>query len=333
MAELLQPTPEQTQLLIRSGSNNRAEALEATHQLALALEIPLRKGIMSGDISSDIPTRIPLQPGASPEFPLDFIAPGTEKDYIAYTIPNHGRIPERNIESDFITLPTFEVASSIDWLLKYARDARWDVINRAMQVLEASFVKKQNDDIWHTVLAAAVDRNIVVYDSAANAGQFTKRLVSLMKTVMRRNGGGNSTSTNRGKLTDLYVSPEAIEDIRDWGVDQIDEITRRAIYTAEEGSINRIYQVNLHDVDEFGVGQEYQNFFENDLGGSLQGSDEELIVGLDKSTDDSFVMPIRQDVQVFEDDNMHRQRRGGVYAWGEYGVGVLDNRRVIAGSF
>jgi len=37
-----------------------------------------------------------------------------------------------------------------------------------------------------------------------------------MKTVMRRNGGGNSTSANRGQLTDLYVSPEAVEDIRNW---------------------------------------------------------------------------------------------------------------------
>lgn len=41
--------------------------------------------------------------------------------------------------------------------------------------------KKINDDAWHTLLAAGLDRNVVVYDSAATAGQFTKRLVSLMK--------------------------------------------------------------------------------------------------------------------------------------------------------
>ena len=82
-----------------------------------------------------------------------------------------------------------------------------------MEVLEASFVKKMNDDGWHTILAAGVDRNIVVFDSDAAAGQFTKRLVNLMKTVMRRNGGGNSSSNNRGQLTDLYVSPEAMEDL------------------------------------------------------------------------------------------------------------------------
>ena len=102
--------------------------------------------------------------------------------------------------------------------------------------MQSSFVKKTNDDAWHTLLAAGVDRNILVYDADAAIGQFTKRLVSLLKTVMRRNGGGNSSSINRGKLTDLYVSPEAIEDIRNWGVDQIDEVTRREIYNADDAS-------------------------------------------------------------------------------------------------
>ena len=328
------PTPEMTALLKQSGSANRAESLEATHQLAVALEQPLRQGIMSGDITSGIFETINLAPGAAPEFPLDFLAPGTEKDFVAYSIPNHGRIPERYIEGDYVMIPTFEIGSSIDWTLRYARDARWDVVSRALQVLQSSFVKKTNDDAWHTILAAAVDRNILVYDADAAAGQFTKRLVSMLKTVVRRNGGGNSSSINRGQLTDLYVSPEAIEDIRNWGVDQIDEVTRREIYNAadDSGVITRIFSVNLHDLDEIGVGQEYQNFFKNELSGSLQASDVELVVGLDQSTNDSFVRPVRENVQVFEDDNLHRQRRAGFYGFAEHGFAVLDNRRVILGS-
>ena len=81
-----------------------------------------------------------------------------------------------------------------------------------------------NDDGWHTLLAAGVDRNIVVYDSDAMLASSLRDLVSLMKTVMRRNGGGNSASNNRGSLTDLYVSPEAMEDIRNWGVDQLTKL-------------------------------------------------------------------------------------------------------------
>ena len=328
------PTPEMTELLRKSGSANRAESLDATHQLAVALELPLRKGVMSGDIISNIYETVLLDQGSTPEFPLDFLAPGTEKDFVAYSVPNHGRIPERYVEGDYVMVPTFEIAASIDWTLRYARDARWDIVGRALQVLQSSFVKKTNDDGWHTILAAGVDRNILVYDADAAAGQFTKRLVSLLKTVMRRNGGGNSSSINRGKLTDLYISPEAVEDIRNFGVDQIDEVTRREIYTAEDGAdtIMRIFSVNMHDLDELGVGQEYQSFFTNELSGSLQASDVELVVGLDLSTNDSFVRPVRENVQVFEDDNLHRQRRAGFYGFAEHGFAVLDNRRVIVGS-
>jgi hypothetical protein len=190
-----------------------------------------------------------------------------------------------------------------------------------------------NDDGWHTLLAAGVDRDLVVFDSDANASQFTKRLVSLMKTVMRRNGGGNSASNNRGMLTDLYVSPEAMEDIRNWGVDQLDEVTRREIYTAADGTVNRVFGVNLHSLDELGEGQEYQLFATDTLGGDVTTqSDVEFVVGLDLSKKDSFIMPVRQEVQIFEDESLHRQKRAGFYGWAEQGFAVLDNRRVLLGS-
>jgi hypothetical protein len=327
-----QPTPEVTDLLVRSGSANREVALAANREFAKALELPLRQGLLSGNILDNIFEPIQLAQSATPEFPLDFIAPGTEKDFVAYTVPNHGYIPERHVESDYVMVPTYDIGASIDYLLKYARDARWDVVGRAMEVLEASFVKKMNDDGWHTLLAAAVDRNIVVYDSDANANQFTKRLVSLMKTVMRRNGGGNSASNNRGILTDLYVSPEAMEDIRNWGIDIVDEITRREIYTAADGTLNRVFGVNLHDRDELGVGQEYQLFYTSTLGGTLPSGKGEVVVGLDLRKRDSFIMPVRQEVQIFEDETLHRQKRAGFYGWAEQGFAVLDNRRVLLGA-
>ena len=150
--KFFEPTPEMNQLLSRAGSLQREESLAATSELAKALELPLRQGVMSGNILGDIFEAITLQPGATAEFPLDFLAPGTEKEFVAFTIPNHGRIPERHVEGDYVMVPTYDVGASIDWLLKYARDARWDVVGRAMEVLQGQFVKKMNDDGWHTLL-------------------------------------------------------------------------------------------------------------------------------------------------------------------------------------
>ena len=328
------PTPEFIELLRRSGDSDKSIAIQAQRDIAKALELPLRKGVLFGDIITSIYEAMPLEPGATPEFPLDLLAPGTETNHVAFTNPGNGRIPERHVEGDYVMVNTYGITSSIDFLLKYAREANWNVVARAMQVLESSFVKKMNDDGWHTLLAGAVDRNILVYDADAAAGQFTKRLVSLMKTVMRRNGGGNSV-TAPGRLTDLYLSPEAIEDIRNWGVDQLDEVSRREIYTAGDdgGPLTRVFGVNLHDVFEFGDNQEYQDYFVTDLGGSLATGDVELVIGLDQGASDSFVMPVKKEVEIFEDAALHRHQRQGYYGWAEIGFGVLDNRRVIAGSF
>lgn len=330
------PSPETIELIKRSGSNDRNEALRAQYELAKAFETPLRQGVLVGDIirGANIFEAMVLQPGAVAEFPLDLLNPGEEDDFVAFTNPGHGYIPQRQVEGDYVQVPTYKITNAIDWLLRYARDARWDIVQRSMQVMEAGFIKKINDDGWHTLLTAAADRNVLVYDADATQGQFTKRLVSSMKINMRRNAGGNTGSLRRGKLTDLYLSPEALEDIRNWGVDQVDEITRHELFiSGDTGSVSKIFGVMLNDLDEFGEDQEYQLFYTAVLGGSMATSDSEIVIGLDKSINDSFLMPVREELQVFNDDNLHRWQKAGVYGWMELGFLVADNRRVLLGSF
>lgn len=336
MSYLNKPDEQAIELLKRTGSDNRQESMEAMAELAMALQLPLREGVLVGDIASNIFERMVMAPGSSTEFPLDLLSPGDESEHVAYVSPRHGRIPERAVEGDYVMVPTYEISSSIDWLLRYAREARWDIVSRATQVLEAGFVKKMNDDGWHTILAAGVDRNILVYDADAAAGQFTKRLVSLMKVVMRRNAGGNSASVRRGALTDIYLSPEGVEDMRNWGVDQLDEVSRREIYVAADGAgaVSRVFNVNVHALDELGENQEYQTYYTDSLSGTLgPSSDVELVVGLDLNANDSFVMPVKQEVMIYDDPSMHRAGRASLYGRGEIGFGVLDNRRVLLGSF
>ena len=323
------PSAEMIDLYVRSGDPDKPVAIQAQREIAKALELPLRQGIMAGNINVFTPST-----DGTDEFPLDLLAPGTETQHVAYTNPGHGYIPQKSVESDYVRIATYSVASSIDFLLSYARKGNWDILGRAMSVLEDSFVKKMNDDAWHTVLAAVADRNILVYDADAANGQLTKRLVSLLKTVMRRNAGGNSVSS-RGRLTDLYTSIEGVEDIRNWGIDQLDDTSRREVYQAADSGapLTRIYGVTLHDLFELGDGQEYQDYFVTDLGGSLSSGDTELVIGLDTQTNDSFIMPVKMPVTIFEDETLHRSQRQGYYGWAEVGFGVLDGRRVIAGSF
>ena len=323
--------PEMDQLLVATASNDYRAADDAQSKFVKALELPLRKGIMSGDITGGIFEMMDFTNTRHVEFPIDFLNPGDEDDFTAFVMPNCGYIPQNSVEGDYITIPTYTIGNSIDWCLKYAKDANWNIVDRAVQVFKDGFVKKINDDAWHTLLAAGLDRNVVVYDSAASAGQFTKRLVSLMKVFMRRNGGGNSASTNQARLTDLYISPEAEEDIRNWNIDQVDEMTRREIFTSRDG-LTSIFQVNLHSLTELGEGQLLQLYFENTLGGSLPAGDVELVVGLDLSANDSFVMPVRQQLEIFSDAALHRQMRSGIYGMLELGIAALSSSRVLLGS-
>lgn len=333
MKKIKEITPEMKELLKLSGSNDFNVSQAATMQLTKALELPLQQGVLNGDITSGIFEAIRLDPGVAPEFPLDALRTGQERYFVAYTIPNVGRIPEKTVEGDFVMVPTFDVGAAIDWSLKYARDARWDVVARCMEILEGMFVRKSNSDAWHTILASAVSRNLSVYDDAATGGLFTKRLVALMQTVMRRNAGGNSTSVNQGKLTDLFMSPEAHQDVLSWDLTQIpDAIREKIFFNWDANGVTQIGSVRLHAIDELGVGQEFQTYLTDVLGATLQSGKTEFVVGLDLAHNDSFVNPIREDIQIFDDPMLHRQRRAGVYGWRSHGFSALSNLRSLIGN-
>jgi hypothetical protein len=328
--------PEEVLALLKAtASEVTSEREQAQYEFAKAIETPLRQGVLYGDVVRNLYEPVKFAPGATIEWPLDLLAPGEEDEFVAYTSPGIGKIGEKRVEGDYVTVPTYEISDSIQWSLRYAFEANWNIVARCLQILEASFVKKINDDGWHTALTAAVDRNVLVYDADASAGQFTKRLVSLMKTVMMRNGGGNSASLRQSQLTDLFLSPEAVEDIRNWGVDQIDEVTRREIYNSSDDGdkLSRIFGVNLHPLREFGEGQEYQSFFTGTLGGTLQAADVELVIGVDLKNRDSFIMPYKREVQMWADPNLHRRGEEGYYGRGEFGFACLDGRRVLSASY
>jgi len=346
-------TNEAKDLLVKAGSNNRAEAELAQAEIAqgiqeaiqkpfgaketnvsTAVANPIREGVVDGDIVSDIFLSEDFTNTGDMRIPLDLLSPGTEKEHIAYVLPDHGKIPQRRVEADYVMLNTYPIGNSIDCTRNFLRNARFDILRRMIEVLRAGFVKKDNDDGWQTLLAAADGRGLVVFDGDAANGQFTPKLTSLMKTVMRRNGGGNSTSLNRKKLTDMYMAPEAFEDMVSWGLNLIPDSFRETIFRSADGGINGLFGVNFHDIDEFGVGQEYNNYYKDTLAGTFGTSDTTVLIGLDlTSKDKAFMNPVSEPLSVFEDNTLHRHGLVGFYGHKESGWAVLDVRYVLAGSY
>jgi len=320
--------------------NVRAAAQRA---FAATLAVPLRKAIFDAATTDGIFERDILAPGATPNYPLDFVKPGDEDQFVAFTLPKTGRIPERHVEGDELWVPTFRVGNAIDWDIRYMRMARFDVVARALEVYKEGFVRKNNSDAWRTILAAAKDRGMIVAASGSAPftgslsavspvapGEFTKELISRARTAMTRGAGGNG---NAGALTDVFLSVEAMEDVRSWSATEVDDFTRREIIQASDKNLAKVYGVNLHHMTEFGEGQEYQLYVTNTLGGTLPASTLEWAVGLDLSTQDSFVEPVVQDLETFEDPNLYRSQKMGVFGWLEHGFAVLDSRRVLMMAF
>lgn len=329
-----------TEMLKASASSDFYKAQAAMEQLVKAFNPVVRKGVLACDIVKDIFAAIPIEPGMPARFPVDFLQPGTESDYSAYTVAGCGYIPQRTVEGDYVDVPYYKVANSIDWCIDYAENARWDVVSSALDRYRRGFDKKLNDDGWHVILAAGYGRGIIAVDSAASSGYLSKRLISAMKVTMRRNGGGNSTCVDRGQLTDLYLSPEAMEDMRNWNLDEIDDVSRRELMNAGDcdGGSVRVFCVNFHPLDELGEGQEYQTFYEtqlgqNDVNNGMPAGKVELVVGLDlRERQSSFVMPVRTPLRTFNDPNLVRQQKQGVFGWMQIGFGALDSRKVLLGA-
>jgi len=317
------------------GSADREQAAEAAAMFAEAIEAPLRQVILSGDNGVEaIYTPEDHTDNQRIEYPLDLLTPGQERDFVAYVSPGEGRIPERRVTGDYLMVPDYEMSASIDLRRTTVRDARWNVVARAMEILEAGFRQKKNDDGWQTLISAAKDRGLLVFDPNAAVGQFTPRLVTIMQNVMRRNGGGNSGSKVRSRLTDIWLSPEAMTDIRAWTLTEVPDEVRKNIYYSSEGSqdLITVFDTKLHAIDEMGEGQEYQNYYGTVLSGTMAASDVEIMVGLDLQRSDSFVMPIRENLTINEDPTVRRRGLVSWYGTMSLGFAVLDSRRVLLGS-
>lgn len=331
------------ELMQRAVSENPAVREQARPMLATALELPIKEAIFPGDLFSDLFTIEKRGANDEVKYPTDLIVPGRERDFSAYAIPMIGGLPERIVVNDYIRVPTYEHGNTIELPLSAVERGDYNMVKRALEVLEAGIVMKMNDDAWRLLIRSAAARNLIALDTGALPGALSRRLVSNMQTWMRRYAGGNSSSMNKFRLRRLYMSPELRASIVSWTNADADEVTRREISMNEEGRIAGLLETEFRDIDELGAGQVYQNYFSTTLGGTLptytytgsgggSKTKTELLVGVDTAKRDRLVMPVTKEPVVKEDPSYERR---GLMSWFtrfNFGTGCLDNRTVLLGA-
>ena len=344
---------EQFKALMKAVAENYEDP-QVRKAVAQAIQVPILQLVRDQSLARQLFAVQLLDAGAQASYPIadDFDVP-------VFILPKVGAVPRNFVElaGEEIVVPTFKVGTACEWALKYARDGRIDIAERCMRTAARAIVDYEEESAWRLLAPAATSAfpgkgllsarpaPIVEIAGGPAAGFFSKELVNQMIVKMKR---------TRRTLTDLYVSPEDMADQREWSGSQVDETTRREIFVS--GGMNELWSVKLNEVHQLGMTGRY-NINSNDSEGGLfkvgtggQFNDyaptdankvdadlnlveagETHIYGFDLTSNDSLVMPIREELRFFDDPTLHREQLQGFYGWQELGIAVLDPRMISMG--
>jgi len=350
---------ELVKLFKAAASVDGSGSIAALKDFAAALTIPILQKIELDSIMRGLFAVERLEPGAQASYPIA----DDMYDIPVWLLPGLGYVAQNFIEGmgEEVYIPTFDMAASADWKVKYALEGRVDVLAKAIAKVAKTIGEYEDDCGWNVIVPAVTSawvaqglltgRPAPIYEVAPaspGAGYLSKELINKMIVGMERIGR---------RLTDLYISPEDAADIREWTDTDIDPVTRREIFQA--AGMTGIWGVAMHPVRHLGVTgkyningydaeeYEYSKFtcadgdvfhdytitnanIVNDEGVVTQLG-ETQIYGFDLSVNDSLVMPIKKEYEAIDDPTLLRRQKIGFFGWQEIGFSCLDPRMMCMG--
>jgi hypothetical protein len=374
----LKRTQEQIELIQAMGSKNRDTAYEA--QVALAEFI----GPVINEVVSNAPTLsnlfTPLQYNAddNPSIPLDVYYDISDEDYInVYSTNSPGGLPTNQVTPTHseMKLMTYKLDTAISFDKKYASRSRLDVVSKSFTRAAQEILLKQERTSGNLLLGALAGATTTVNGTskkhtiqANQANRFLLDDLNAMMTLAKRIrpswAGGTPVAGSAG-LTDIIVSPETVEDLREMAYNPINtrdadgavaasadnliaapDAVRAPLF--QSAGIPEFYGVSVMEIHELGPNSKFQKIFNvldnssidnNPNGGrSAQtvGDDDDLVLGIDRSRD-AFVRAIAVDQEtgsefnlVADDQYSIRQAKVGWFGSIEEGRVVLDDRAIVA---
>jgi hypothetical protein len=369
----LKNTPEQVELIKAMGARDPGVSREATEAFAAFIGPVVQKVLLQAGTAPLIYTDNQYDEDDSPSYPLDLYY-NEGIDHINVWSQNvAGGLPTSHVEGlSEMKIATYRLDTAVSMLKRYARRARLDVVSKSIERMAQEILIKQERNGWAVILKALAEastdgNNHVV--SSVNAGRFTPHDLNMLMTRIKRinisfAGGTPSNWDSRG-LTDVFVSPEIMQDVRGFAYNPVSNVssgassalpslpdnTREGIWNA--AGMSEIYGVVLHELIELGVDKKYNVLFDNFAGSAVlkggqatqaQGSADttaafgsstgEVLVGLDLSRD-AFIRPVARQsdgggtfTALPDDQFVSRAERLGWYGFLEEGRVCLDSRAI-----
>lgn len=359
----LKNTPEQVELIKAMGSKNRATAREAQEAFAAFLGPVVRQVLNQAGTAGAVYTDVPFDEDDSPSYPLDLYYNEGDNYVQTWSQSVAGGLPTSAVDGMAeLKISTYRLDSAVSFLAKYARRARLDVISKGVERMSQEVLVKQERNAWAVILKALAEASTnslthVVTGTTANEFQLhdLNKLMTRIRRINESFADGTPDPAYSQGVTDLYVSPEIMQNIRSFAYQPMNTRTvgtgndialpdnvRSDIYNA--AGTQEIYGINIVELNEFGVSKKYNTLFDtfatsaaiDGPGGSdfATGTDE-ILVGIDNSKG-AFVRPIAQNADsgstfnASPDDQYHaRAEKIGFYGALEEGRACIDARAVV----
>ena len=349
----LKNTPEQVELIKAMASREGSVAKEAQEAFAAFIGPVVNKVLLEAATSSAVYTDLAYDEDDSPSIPLDLFQGEGEGLVSVWSQNVAGGLPTSTVEGlSELKVSTYRLDSAVSFLKRYARRGRLDVASKAIERMTNEVLIKQERNAWAVVLKALADSGNTV-NMGSSAESFTlSSLNTLVKNVKRLNKSyANGTTNSSYGLTDIFVSPETMSDIRAFAYNPVggnlatngNTVTpvtdlpagvREEIYRG--GGTQEIYGISIHELVELGADQKYTKLFNEFFTGTPTAftDSDDLIVGLDL-TKDAFVRPVARNADsgstftaMPDDQFVARSEKIGFYGSLEEGRVCIDSRAV-----
>jgi len=219
----LKRTEEQVELVKAMASRNRDVAYEAQQALAEFIGPVLAEVINQAPTLSNLFTSFQFNEMDSPSIPLDLYYDVTAPDYVkVYSTTVPGGLPTNTVTPTVSEMKfnTYRLDSAVDFDKRYAAKSRMDVIGKTFTRIAQEILLRQEDTSANLILGSLADASTNGQDHLISANGSTlilddfNRLLTLAKRINTAWTGGAPEGGRIKGVTDLIMSPEAVEGLR-----------------------------------------------------------------------------------------------------------------------
>jgi len=293
----LKNTPEQVELIKAMGSRNQTVSREAQEAFAAFIGPVIQKVLQVAGTASSIYSDAPFNQDDSASYPLDLYYNENNTGYISVWSQHvAGGLPTSTDVSaiEEMKIATYRLDSALSYFKRYARQARLDIVSKALERMAQEVLIKQERNAWAVILRALAEAKTSTSTAVATGHIIPahsednfmlhdlNKLMTLNRRINEAWAGGTPEAAYSNGITDLYVSPEIKEQVRSFAYNplnsagpnipnlaasnlQADGIAlpdgmRADIYRS--AGMQEIYGVNIVELLELGSGKKYNKLFD-----------------------------------------------------------------------